>query len=89
VHHRRRPFPHLIQCALVGLAWAAAGACSSPSAPLDELSETLTTEHFVFHYSDGDHVDAEWQEAYHAWLVDRLEIQLPGRIDYYKYRDRA
>ncbi len=84
-----RSFPQLILRFLVGLAWVAGAACGSPSAPRDELSQTLTTEHFVFHYSEGDHVEAEWQEAYHAWLLDRLGVQLPERIDYYKYRDRA
>ncbi|MDP2481364.1 MAG: hypothetical protein Q8W51_05320 [Candidatus Palauibacterales bacterium] len=84
-----RSFPKLLVRSLAGLAWAVGAACSSPSTPLDELSQSLTTEHFVFHYSEGDHVDAAWQEAYHAWLLDRLGVQLSGRIDYYKYRDRA
>jgi len=84
-----RSFLRPIVRSLAGVIWVTGAACHSPSAPPEELSQSLTTEHFVFHYSGGDHVEAEWQEAYHAWLLDQLGVQSPGRIDYYKYRDRA
>jgi hypothetical protein len=80
---------HTIFRSCLILACAAVGACGSPSAPKNPLSQTLQTEHFVFHYSEEDQVDATWQEAYHAWLLDQLGVQLSSRIDYYKYRDRA
>jgi hypothetical protein len=43
----------------------------------------------VIHSSQGDVVDAAWQETYYAWAVGGLELAPTGRLDYFKYRDRA
>ena len=37
----------------------------------------------------GDSVETERQEAFHAWVVNQLQIVPPRRLQYRKYRDRA
>jgi hypothetical protein len=54
-----------------------------------ELSRIRETANFIFRYSEGDFVQAERIEAYHNWAVALLGVQLPKKIDYFKYRDRA
>jgi hypothetical protein len=71
------------------------GACDShgsPTAPdspaIDQnLTEILETENFTFHSTSGDTVDADRQEAFHAWAVGQLGAS-PPRIDYFKYLDQ-
>ncbi|MFL5542857.1 MAG: hypothetical protein ACJ8J0_28005, partial [Longimicrobiaceae bacterium] len=86
------PGPLRPAAALLSLSLLVLPAChggSSPSTPAEQLSERRETEHFVFHWAAGDGVDSDWQEAYHAWLLSTWGVQLPRRIDDYKYRDRA
>jgi hypothetical protein len=71
-------------------------ACDSrsptePSVPVIEgqLSERLETEHFLFHYSPGDTVDGERQEAHFRYVVGRLGVSPPQKVDYFKYRSRS
>lgn len=68
-------------------------ACNGgPVAPEDIeefLTERFETQSIVFHYSSGDVVDADWQQRYHDWLTRLLGVQLPTKLQYYKYRDRA
>src|SRR5262245_41506260 len=68
---------------------AVCGGCGNPSeptqAPLPVVSESAN---FRYHHAAGDPVDATWQEAYHAWAVATLSVQVPQKIDYYKYRSR-
>ncbi len=79
---------------LVAGLLATAGAACTPSTvaptgkpnPLLQLTETLNTEHFQFHYSPGDRVEAERSEAYVRWLVTYLGATYPARITYYKFR---
>lgn len=52
------------------------------------LTEKLETENFVFHYAEGDAVQAERMEAFHEWAVKYLGIVPPKKIDFYKYRNR-
>ena len=65
-----------------------------PTTPIDqsnpflELTQTLETTNFTFHYSPGDFVYAERSEAFHNWTVTLLGITCPKKIDYYKYKDR-
>lgn len=54
-----------------------------------ELTESLETQNFIFHYSEGDQVDSIRQEAFHEWAVNLLGILPPKKIDFYKYIDRA
>lgn len=55
--------------------------------PLLELSITLETANFIFHYSPGDYVLSEHQEAFGAWAVSLLGVNIPKKIDFYKYKD--
>lgn len=65
-----------------------------PTYPVDrgdtllELTQTLETANFIFHYSAGDFVHAERSEAFHTWAVSLLGVTCPKKIDYYKYKDR-
>jgi hypothetical protein len=54
-----------------------------------ELSRIRETENFIFRYSEGDFVYADRTEAYHRWAVNLLNVQVPKKIDFFKYRDRA
>jgi len=54
-----------------------------------ELVQIRETAHYIFRYSPGDFVHADRMESYHDWAVDFLGVQLPKKIDYFKYRDRA
>lgn len=47
------------------------------------------TAHYVFHHASDDTMDASWQETYHAGLIQRLGVSAPGKVHYFKYRDRA
>jgi hypothetical protein len=66
-------------------------ACGDTSGPdsADALSQTQLSTHYTYHFARGDAVDTTWQERYHAWLLPALELQFAGRLDYYKYRNRA
>ena len=87
----RRTSPNFaVVLALIALG----AACGSPTAPSSSdlnsgLPVETTTAHYVFHHADGDRIEAERQETYHAWVVERLGISLDRRIAYYKYRDRS
>ena len=70
------------------------GCKDTPTSPIDrsnpllELTQTLETANFSFHYSPGDFVYAERSEAFHDWAVTLLGITCPKKVDYYKYKDR-
>lgn len=53
-----------------------------------ELTETAESVHFVYHYSPGDSVQPDRQEAHHEWATGLLGVALPVKIQYYKYRNR-
>lgn len=90
-----RPRTVVAGSAFVLLAlWVCACDSGSPTEPdprdiLNELSAQTETEHIVFHFSPGDHVDAERQEAHYRWAAGRLGIALPRKLEYFKYRDRG
>lgn len=74
---------------LVLLAQSCGGGAGTPTAPsLQPLPVTAETLGFRYHYSAGDSVDTSWQESYHAWATARLGVQIPRKIDYFKYRSR-
>jgi hypothetical protein len=85
----RSPSGLLVIRAATLSAVAGCGGSSGPAAPsqpaLPVASESAS---FRYHYATGDAVDAGWQEAYHAWAVATLGVQIPQKIDYYKYRSR-
>ena len=73
----------------------AATSCSdSSTAPyakgsaLMELTQTIETENFIFHYTPGDQVEVARSEAYHRWAVPFLGVACPKKVDYYKLKDR-
>lgn len=49
------------------------------------LTERVESENFVFYYEPGDTVWVDRQEALHRWAVDYLDINIPTKIDYYKF----
>jgi hypothetical protein len=53
------------------------------------LSEQVETANHVYHFSQGDTIDVEWQEAYHRWATEALGVVIPRRIEYHKYRSRG
>lgn len=55
--------------------------------PLLELTLTLETANFILHYSPGDYVLSEHQEAFGSWAISLLGVNIPKKIDYYKYKD--
>lgn len=77
------------------IVWVIAGtACggspSTPSAPTtsDLLSQSASSAHIDYQFSEGDGVDAARQEAFHEWAVAELGIDVTRRLQYRKYRDR-
>jgi hypothetical protein len=73
------------------LAAALYGCAEDATQPeeVPELEETFMSAHYTYHLARGDAVDTTWQELYHAWLIPALELQAQGRLDYFKYRNRA
>jgi hypothetical protein len=75
--------------ALLLVAAGAAACGGSPTSPSGmgwpPHTRTLATAHFDYHYSEGDTVDADWQEAFHEWATRELGVVFTRRITYYKY----
>lgn len=84
---------HIITVAATVAALSACGESArmpmggSPVA--EPLSDGISSAHVTFHFAAGDSVDVERQEALHDWVTPRLRVSLPGKIRYFKYRDRA
>jgi len=76
---------------VVSVATAVACGKDTPSAPTanDQLSGTASTANIDFSFSTGDSVDTERQEAFHAWATVQLDVAMPRKLQYRKYRDRA
>lgn len=65
-------------------------ACAhNPAAPSRPLDQRIETDHFVFQFASNDRVDTAWQEAYHAWAVAALQVNVTRKITYNKYFSRA
>ena len=75
----------LITALIPVLLAACSGSPTSPSATGPSLSERRATAHFDFAWSPGDHVDTEWQEAFHEWATRELQVTVTRRISYSKY----
>jgi hypothetical protein len=67
----------------------ACGGSGSPTSP-SHLLFPLASEsvNFRYHAASGDTIDTNWQESYHSWAIATLGVQVPQKIDYYKYRSR-
>jgi len=57
----------------------------------DKLTVSFSSKHFAYFKSksDPDIIDTAWQENYYVWIVEQLNINVPEKIQYYKYRDQA
>lgn len=64
------------------------GGPVSPSRIDAVLTARLETAGIIFHFTTGDGVDADWQQRFHEHITAAFGIQLPTRLQYYKYRDR-
>lgn len=79
---------------VVGVAIASA-ACGGSTATTPSVFPPLAlplvaqTEAHEYRFESGDTVNIEWQEAYHRWAVDALQVTVPQRIRYNKYRSRS
>ena len=79
---------------VVGGLAVAASACSGGSAmapstlPSIGLATGQVTEAFEYRYAPDDSVNVSWQEAYHRWAVEALQVAPPRRIRYNKYKSR-
>ncbi|TAK13307.1 MAG: hypothetical protein EPO35_10470 [Acidobacteria bacterium] len=81
-----RYFSFVVPVLALALSAASCGGPVAPSKP--PLPVGSESADYRFHYVAGDHVDAEWQQNYHAWATARLGVQLPRKIEYYKYQSR-
>lgn len=52
------------------------------------LTESFETQNFVFHFSEGDQIDSIRQEKFHEWAVGQLNVSIPKKVDYFKYKDK-
>jgi len=86
--HVQRAYLCAATVVLVLLGESCGGAAAPTSPSLQPLPVSAETPSYRFHYSAGDSVHTSWQEAYHAWAIARLGVQVPQKIDYYKYRTR-
>lgn len=76
-----------VSCAvLVALTACGGESVTNSDTVTAALSERAETAHIVFHYAAGDTVDSRRQEAFHDWVTPRLDVSLPGKLQYYKYR---
>jgi hypothetical protein len=63
---------------------------SSPTSPTPQLTATVETAHFSYHYTPGDTpLDEPRQEAHYAWAVAQLGVTVPQKIVYNKYTGRT
>jgi len=68
---------------------ACGGGPVSPNEIKQELTDRLETQSIIFRFSSGDAVDSGWQQAYHDWITNLLGVQLPAKLNYYKYTGRS
>lgn len=75
----------IIAALVLSLVEACGGSPTSPSSEGPALSVQRSTAHFDFRWSEGDSVDTDWQEAFHAWATRELQVTVTRRISYNKY----
>jgi hypothetical protein len=87
--------PRAVPSGLAVFVAAAATACgASTTSPDPSVFPSLAlplvsqTEAYEYRFAAGDTINVEWQEAYHRWAVDALQVSVPRRIRYNKYRNR-
>jgi hypothetical protein len=62
---------------------------SGPLSPTSVLPASRESASFSYRFSTGDSVQADRQEAHHAWAIAQLDVTIPQRIIYNKYVSRA
>ena len=81
---------HVISWGLVAMAATRCGESpTAPSSTAQTLPTMSETTHYVFRASDGDTINTEWQERYHAWVTATLGVVARQKILYNKYTSRA
>lgn len=60
----------------------------APVPEADRLSVQLAGRHYDVFHSEGDAVDLDRQDAFFDWLTLQFGFSAPGRIQFFKYRDR-
>jgi len=60
-------------------------ASPSPEVLARALPISQDSANFTFHYSPGDSVDPQHEEAWYAWAITHLGVSSPQKIQYYKY----
>jgi len=52
------------------------------------LSKRWESKHFIFHFESSDDTccEAMRMEAFHKWAVSYLDITVPKKIDYFKFK---
>lgn len=78
------------RAARIAAAIVCAACGSSTEPPPTEPPPPLTaqTDHYTFHFAEGDLPDTAWQERYYSWMLTALDVQVTERLDYFKYRNR-
>jgi hypothetical protein len=75
------------------LALTAAACGESPASPSEfttlGLGLAATTDAFEYWRTPNDAIEVSWQETYHRWAIGALQIDVPRRIRYNKYQNRA
>jgi hypothetical protein len=74
------------------LAMVAGGCGTSPTGPSPTTPALISigeTTNYVLQASEGDTINADWQERYHAWAIVTLGVTPRQKILYKKYTSRA
>jgi hypothetical protein len=59
--------------------------CGGSNSILSVLTSTQQSEHYTYHYTPGDSVDPDRQEAFYNWDSAHLSLSLAQKIQYYKF----
>ena len=62
---------------------------TGPSPAAEMLPQVGETPNYVLRASEGDSINASWQETYHAWVTATLGVAPSRKITYNKYTSRA
>jgi hypothetical protein len=73
---------------LFALVTAISGCVNSSEPEQYPLSQTIESSHFTYHMSVGDNVYTARQEAFYDWITTTLNLVVPRKLEYFKYRDR-
>lgn len=75
----------LLASSLVACGGGGGASPTDPGASFPPLSVTQQSATVVFHLAPGDSVDAERNEAFDSWIATQLGLDLPAKLQYYKY----